>query len=67
VLPASRKPPYATFTLGVVMFLMASGVVPNVQAALIGGLLMGLFRCIDLDQAYRAIQWRGYPAERATA
>ncbi|AUB82659.1 SLC13 family permease [Candidatus Thiodictyon syntrophicum] len=59
VLPAARKAPYALFTLGVVIILMATGLVPNVQAALIGGLLMGLFRCIDLDQAYRAIQWKG--------
>jgi di/tricarboxylate transporter len=55
-LPAARRAPYAVFTLLVVIVLMATGVVPNVQAALIGCLLMGLFRCIDLDQAYRAIQ-----------
>jgi di/tricarboxylate transporter len=59
VLPAGRKAPYAVFTLGVVVTLMATGWVPNVQAALIGCLLMGLFRCIDLEQAYRAIQWKG--------
>jgi len=38
---------------------MATGLVPNVPAAVIGCLLMGLFRCIDLDQAYLAIQWKG--------
>lgn len=59
VLPAARKAPYAVFTLGVVVTLMATGWVPNVQAALIGCLLMGLFRCINLDQAYRSIQWKG--------
>jgi translocation and assembly module TamA len=37
---------------------MATGVVPNVQAALIGCLMMGLFRCIDLDGAYRSIQMK---------
>ncbi len=58
-LPAAKKAPYAVFTLGVVVTLMATGVVPNVQAALIGCLLMGLFRCIDLDKAYRSIQWKG--------
>ncbi len=57
-LPAARKAPYALFTLGLVIFLMATGIVPNVQAALIGCLLMGLFRCIDLDKAYRSIQWK---------
>jgi di/tricarboxylate transporter len=59
VLPAGRKAPYAVFTLVVVVTLMATGWVPNVQAALIGCLLMGLFRCINLEQAYRAIQWKG--------
>lgn len=59
VLPAARKAPYAVFTLGVVITLMATGWVPNAQAALIGSLLMGLFRCIKLDQAYRPIQWKG--------
>jgi di/tricarboxylate transporter len=59
VLPAARKAPYAVFTLGVVVALMATGLVPNVQAALIGCLLMGLFRCINLEQAYRSIQWKG--------
>ncbi len=58
-LPAAKRAPYAVFTLGVVVTLMATGVVPNVQAALIGCLLMGLFRCIDLDKAYRSIQWKG--------
>ena len=59
VLPAARKAPYAVFTLAVVVTLMATGLVPNVQAALIGCLLMGLFRCINLEQAYRSIQWKG--------
>ncbi|WP_259465910.1 SLC13 family permease, partial [Pseudomonas aeruginosa] len=27
-------------------------------AALVGCLLMGLFRCIDMDGAYRAIHWQ---------
>ena len=59
VLPASHKAPYAVFTLVVVVVLMATGVVPNVQAALIGCLMMGLFGAINLEQAYRAIQWKG--------
>ncbi len=58
VLPAARRAPHALVTLGIVVALMASGVIPNVQAALIGCLLMGLFRCIDLDKAYRAIHWK---------
>jgi len=55
-LPAATKAPYALFTLAVVIVLMATGIVPNVQAALIGCLLMGLFGCIDLDKAYHSIQ-----------
>jgi di/tricarboxylate transporter len=37
---------------------MVAGIVPNVQAALFGCLLMGLFGCVDLDSAYRAISWK---------
>jgi di/tricarboxylate transporter len=58
VLPAARRAPQALITLGIVVTLMATGVIPNVQAALIGCLMMGLFRCIDLDKAYRAIHWK---------
>jgi di/tricarboxylate transporter len=35
--------------------LMVTGIVPNVQAALIACLLLGALRCIDLDSAYRSI------------
>jgi di/tricarboxylate transporter len=56
--PAAKRAPYAIFTLVLVVALMASEVVPTVHAALIGCLLMGLFRCIKLEQAYRAIQWK---------
>ena len=58
IMPAASKAPFAVFTLVVVVALMATGIVPNVHAALIGCLMMGLFKCIDLDQAYRAIQWK---------
>lgn len=58
VLPAARKAPYAILTLATVVALMATGVVPNVHAALIGCLMMGFFRCISLDQAYRSIQMK---------
>ena len=57
VAPAARKAPYALLSLAVMVALMVSGLVPNVLAALIGCLLMGAFRCIDLDSAYRAIHW----------
>ncbi len=57
VAPAARKAPYALLSLAVMVGLMVSGLMPNVQAALIACLLMGAFRCIDLDSAYRAIHW----------
>lgn len=57
VAPAARKAPYALLSLAVMVGLMVSGLVPNVQAALIACLLLGAFRCIDLDSAYRAIHW----------
>lgn len=37
---------------------MVWGIAPNVQAALFGCLLMGLFRCIDMTSAYRSIHWQ---------
>ena len=58
VLPALRKAPQALATLALVVVLMVAGIVPNVQAALFGCLLMGLFGCVDLDSAYRAISWK---------
>jgi di/tricarboxylate transporter len=57
VAPAARKAPYALLSLAVMVLLMVSGLVPNVMAALIGCLLMGAFRCVDMDSAYRAIHW----------
>ncbi|VXC99151.1 putative transporter [Pseudomonas sp. 8Z] len=57
VAPAARKAPYALLSLAVMVGLMVSGLMPNVQAALIACLLLGAFRCIDLDSAYRAIHW----------
>jgi len=57
-LPAAKRAPYAVFTLLVVVVLMATGILLNVQAALIGCLMIGLFGCIDLDKAYRSIQMK---------
>ncbi|HMR30421.1 MAG TPA: SLC13 family permease [Geminicoccaceae bacterium] len=57
VLPAGRFAPQALACLALVIGLMVSGIVPNVQAALIGCLLMGALRCVDLASAYRSIHW----------
>jgi di/tricarboxylate transporter len=57
-LPAPGRALEAVLCLAVTVGLMITGVVPNVQAALIGCLLMGLFRCVDMTSAYRAISWK---------
>jgi di/tricarboxylate transporter len=58
VLPAPGKAVHATAVLALVVGLMITGVVPNVQAAIFGCLLLGVLGCIDLDSAYRAINWK---------
>lgn len=44
--------------LGLIVILMVWGIVPNVIAALIGCLLLGLFGCVDMPAAYRSIHWQ---------
>ena len=58
VVPAPSRAPFAIATLALVVVLMATGAVANVLAALIGCLLLGLFRCIDMNAAYRSIHWQ---------
>ncbi|MGE4405478.1 SLC13 family permease [Pseudomonas sp.] len=58
VAPAASQAPFALLGLATMVALMVSGLVPNVLAALIGCLVMGLFRCIDMDSAYKAIHWQ---------
>lgn len=58
VVPAPTRAPHALAVLALVVGLMVSGVVPNVQAALIGCLLLGLFGCVDMDSSYRSIHWQ---------
>jgi len=55
VLPAPGKALPAVGCLLLMVVLMVTGIVPNVQAALIACLLLGALRCIDLDSAYRSI------------
>ncbi len=56
--PAARKAPHALACLAITVALMISGAVPNVIAALLGCVLMGALRCIDMDSAYRSIHWQ---------
>jgi di/tricarboxylate transporter len=58
ILPVQGKSLQAAACLLLVVGLMVSGAVPNVQAALIGCLLMGILGCVDLNSAYRSIDWK---------
>jgi di/tricarboxylate transporter len=57
VLPAPGRAAQALLCLALMVGLMVSGVVPNVQAALMACLLMGALRCVDLESGYRSIHW----------
>jgi di/tricarboxylate transporter len=54
---AASRAPLALLSVALMIALMVTGLVPNFVAALIACLLLGLFRCIDLGAAYRAIHW----------
>ncbi|MDL2320989.1 SLC13 family permease [Desulfosarcina sp. OttesenSCG-928-B08] len=56
--PAHSLAPFSIAILALVVGLMVWGGIPNVQSALIGCLLLGLCRCIDMDSAYRSIHWQ---------
>jgi di/tricarboxylate transporter len=58
VLPVPGKALLALGCLGLVVALMVSGLVPNVQAALIGCLLMGALGIVTLNSAYKSIDWK---------
>lgn len=57
VVPAVRRAPLAVAILLGVVGLMSSGLLPNVQAALLGCLLLGIAGCTTMSSAYRAIHW----------
>lgn len=58
VAPNRSRAPHAVAIVLFTVLLMASGIIPNVIAALIGCLLLGLAGCIDTPAAYRSIQWQ---------
>jgi di/tricarboxylate transporter len=58
VLPAHDRAPQALGIMALVVVLLVTGLVPNVHAVLLGCLLMGAFKCIDVTSAYRAIHWQ---------
>jgi len=55
--PSARKAPYALLALSLMVIMMAFGITSNVLAALICCLLLGAFKCIDINSAYKAIHW----------
>jgi di/tricarboxylate transporter len=55
--PARSQAIHALICLGVMVVLMVTDPVPNVIAALVACLLMGKFRCIDMESAYKSIHW----------
>lgn len=57
VAPAISQAPHALICLALMIGMMVSDAVPNAIAAILACLLMGQFRCIDMDSAYKAIHW----------
>ncbi|WP_413727942.1 SLC13 family permease [Sodalis sp. RH19] len=57
VAPAVSQAPHALFCLALMVAMMLTEEIPNPIAALIACVLMGKFRCIDMESAYRAIHW----------
>ncbi|MCG3461278.1 SLC13 family permease [Xenorhabdus bovienii] len=55
--PAASQAPHALFCLALMVAMMLTNEIPNFVAALIACLLMGKFRCIDMESAYRSIYW----------
>jgi di/tricarboxylate transporter len=55
--PAHSQAPHAIFCLVLMVALMLTDEIPNPVAAIIACLLMGRFRCIDAESAYKAIHW----------
>ncbi len=58
VAPAASRAPFALGALALMIVLMVTGLTPNLVAALIACLLMGLAGCFDFNAAYRAIHWQ---------
>ncbi|MGK2440237.1 SLC13 family permease [Klebsiella pneumoniae] len=55
--PAHSQAPHAIFCLVLMVAQMLTDEIPNPIAAIIACLLMGKFRCINAESAYKAIHW----------
>lgn len=58
VAPAPQRAPYTLAILAGMVAAMASGLVPNVAAALLAALALVAARCVKLDAVYRVIGWQ---------
>jgi len=57
VAPAVSQAPHALFCLALMVALMLTDEVPNAIAAIVACLMMGKFRCITMEGAYKSIHW----------
>lgn len=56
--PERKRAKTAIAILAAMVLAMTFGVLPNAQIALITCVALGVFGCIDLQSAYRAINWQ---------
>lgn len=56
--PRPERAPAAIIVFGVVVLASLSGVLPVAETVLAGATAMVLTRCVTMDEAYRAIEWR---------
>ncbi len=56
--PDTRRAPLAAFIMTAVIGAVMAGYAPISVAAVIGGTIMVLTGCLNMEQAYRAIDWR---------
>jgi len=56
--PDTRRAPIAALVMTGVVVSVMLGLAPIAIAAVIGGSVMVLLRCLSMEQAYRAIDWR---------
>ena len=56
--PDTRRAPLAALIMALVVSSVMLGYAPISIAAVIGGTTMVLLRCLTMEQAYRAIDWR---------
>ncbi len=56
--PDTGRAPLAAFIMAAVIGVVMAGFAPTSVAAVIGGTVMVLTRCLNMEQAYRAIDWR---------